>query len=126
MHWTGWVVLALVVIIGGWMLFDGVHALVTGDFVTPRSGSHAGQLGPWAHVVSGVGLEPRSAPVELVFVGYAGAYLAAGVAYVTRVPGSWWAVAVLALLGLWYLPFGTVANLAVIALLLTPSLRTAA
>ncbi|MEV6319119.1 hypothetical protein [Streptomyces sp. NPDC051776] len=126
MHWTGWVVLGLVVIIGGWMLFDGVHALVTGDFVTPRDGTHTGQLGPWAHLVSGTGLEPRSLAVKLVFVGYAGAYLAAGVAFVARAPGGWWAAVVLAVLGLWYLPFGTVANLAVIALLLTPSLRTTA
>jgi hypothetical protein len=35
-HGTGWVVLALVVIIGGWLLFDGLHALVSGkNFVTP-------------------------------------------------------------------------------------------
>ncbi|MEU6083739.1 hypothetical protein [Streptomyces sp. NPDC047108] len=126
MHWTGWVVVALVAIVGGWMLFDGIHALVTGDYVTPGSGEHAGQLGPWAQAVSGAGLEPRSLPVKLVFVGYASVYLAAGAAYGASVQGAWWAVLVLAVLGLWYLPFGTVAGLAVIALLLTPSLRTAA
>lgn len=32
-------------------------------------------------------------------------------------------MAVLAALGLWYVPFGTVANLAVLALVLIPSLR---
>lgn len=73
MPWAEWVVPALVVIIGGWMLFDGVHALVTGDFVTPKEGAHVGRLGPWATLVSGVGLAPRSLPVKLVFVGYAGA-----------------------------------------------------
>jgi hypothetical protein len=36
------------------------------------------------------------------------------------------ALLILAGPGLWYLPFGTVANLAVIALLLAPTLRTAA
>ncbi|MGW1616621.1 hypothetical protein ACWCQZ_45820 [Streptomyces sp. NPDC002285] len=126
MHWPGWVVLTLVAIIGGWMLFDGLHALVSGDFVTPNSGEHAGQLGPWAGLLSAAGLDPRSTLVKVAFVGYASAYLAAGIAFAARAQGAWWAVFVLAALGLWYLPFGTVANLAVIALVLTPALRTAA
>jgi hypothetical protein len=125
-HWTGWVVLTLVVIIGGWMLSDGLHALNSGDFVTPKSGAHAGQLGPWASLLFAVGLDPRSTLIKLVFVGYASAYLAAAITFAARVPGAWWALLVLAILGLWYLPFGTVANLAVIALLLTPALRTTA
>jgi hypothetical protein len=114
------------VIIGGWMLFDGLHAVFSGDFVTPKSGTHAGRLGPWADVLSALGLDPRSMPVKVAFVAYAGACLAAGVAFAARVQGAWWAVLVLAVLGLWYVPFGTVVDLAVIALLLTPALRTTA
>jgi hypothetical protein len=125
-HWTGWIVLGLVAIVGGWMLFDGLHALVTGDFVRPESGTHAGRLGPWANVVSGIGLTPRSMLVKIVFVGYASAYLAAGITFIARVPGTWWALVILAFLGLWYLPIGTIANLAVVALLIMPSLRAAA
>ncbi|MFG3309681.1 hypothetical protein [Streptomyces wuyuanensis] len=64
--------------------------------------------------------------IKLVFVGYASAYLASGITFIAGVPGAWWAVLVLAVLGLWYLPFGTVANLAVVALLFMPSLRTTA
>lgn len=126
MHWTGWVVLILIVIIGGWMLFDGLHALFSGDFVTPKSGTHAGRLGPWASLLSAVGLDPRSTPVKAAFLGYAGAYLAAGIAFAARVHGAWWAVLILATLGLWYVPFGTLANLAVIGLVLAPALRTTA
>lgn len=126
MHWARWVVLILVVIIGGWVLFDGLHALVTGDFVTPKSGTHAGHLGPWANLVSGVGLGPGSMLIKLMFVGYASAYLASGITFIAGVPRAWWAVLVLAVLGLWYLPFGTVANLAVVTLLFMPSLRTTA
>ncbi|WP_197353885.1 hypothetical protein [Streptomyces bathyalis] len=36
---------------------------------------------------------------------------------------AWWAVTLLAVLGLWYLPFGTVGNLIVLVLMLMPSLR---
>ena len=112
-----WFVGALVLLTGGWMLFDGVRALVVGDFVTPRGGAHAGRLGPWAALVSAVGLEPRSTLVKSVFVAYGAAYLAATVALLAGVPGAWWVVLVLAVAGLWYVPFGTVANAAVIVLL---------
>lgn len=123
MPWAGWVVVALVAVTGGWMLFDGLHALITGDFVTPDSGTHVGRLGPWANLVSAVGLDSRSLLVKWVFVGYAAAYLSSAGAFAAGVSGAWWALAVLAVLGLWYLPFGTVANLAVLALLCTSSLH---
>lgn len=120
-----WLVTALVFATGGWMLFDGVRALVVGDFVTPGRGGYAGQVGPWANLVSMAGLEPRSTLMKLIFVGYGVCYLAAAVALLLHVPGAWWLVLVFAVAGLWYLPIGTVANLAVIALLVfAPSLRT--
>lgn len=56
MHWLAGVVLVLAFIEAGWMAFDGGRALVVGDYVTPRSGQYAGQLGPWAKVVSTVGI----------------------------------------------------------------------
>jgi hypothetical protein len=52
MHWTGWIVAALAALNGGWMTFDGARAFFVGDYVTPSSGEYAGQLGPWADVVS--------------------------------------------------------------------------
>lgn len=119
-----WLLAGLVVITGGWMLFDGVRALITGDFVTPQRGAYAGRLGPWARVVTAVGLEPRSTGVKLAFALYGLAYLAALGALLLHVPGAWVAVLILAVAGLWYLPFGTLTNLAVIALLLlSPTLR---
>ncbi len=122
-----WVVAALVLVTGGWMLFDGTRALIVGDFVTPSRGEYAGQLGPWSRLVTAVGLDPRSTAVKLVFVAYGLAYLLALAALLLHVPGAWIAVLVLAIAGLWYLPIGTLTNLAVIALLLlTPALRAAA
>ena len=38
MHWAGGIVV--------------LFALVKGDYVTPKSGPYAGQLGPWSNVVS--------------------------------------------------------------------------
>jgi len=126
MRWVMWLLSVAVVATGGWMVFDGVRALVVGDFVTPKQGDYAGRLGPWANIVSAVGLEPRSTVVKLIFVGYGSCYLAALGAFLLDVPGSWWALLITALAGLWYLPVGTVANLVVVALLVfVPALRHA-
>jgi hypothetical protein len=44
----------------GYMVFDGIHALTRGDYVTAAAGDYAGQLGPWATIVAAVGIDPRS------------------------------------------------------------------
>lgn len=118
MHWSRWTVVVLAVANAGWMLFDGSRALVVGDYVTPSSGEYAGQLGPWAAVIEIVGLDPRSNVVKAVFVSYgiAGLLLAAG--FAMNLPGTRQGLLILAVLGLWYVPFGTVANVLILMLLL--------
>ena len=73
MRALNWIVLALALFQGGWLCFDGSHALLLGDYVTPRSGPGAGQLGPWARLVSAVGLDPRSTTIKCLhlFLGIA-------------------------------------------------------
>jgi hypothetical protein len=58
---------------GSWMGFDGIRALTVGDYVTPRTGPYAGQLGPWRLVVGAVGLDPRGTPMKLGFVAFGAA-----------------------------------------------------
>ena len=70
MAWLRLAILALGLIEGGWMTFDGTRALTVGDYVTPSNGRHAGQLGPWNRVVSAVGIPHRSMAMKLIFVGY--------------------------------------------------------
>lgn len=48
MSTTAWIVLVLAFLHGGWLFFDGLHAFMKGDYVTPSTGRHAGQLGPWS------------------------------------------------------------------------------
>lgn len=99
------------------MAFDGARALWVGDYVTPRTGQFAGQLGPWAGLVEAVGIEPRSTGMKCVFVAYGLAYVAAAAALVAGVGWARSATGALAVLGLWYLPFGTLANALVLILL---------
>lgn len=117
MNWPLVVISTLVLVVSGYMVVDGVHALRAGDYITPRSGSYAGQLGPWSRVVAAVGIPPRSLGMKIAFVAYGLAYLAVGVLCVLGVvPAA--ALIVVAALGLWYLPFGTILNAVVILLLL--------
>jgi uncharacterized membrane protein len=108
---------------GGWMAFDGSRALLLGDYVTPASGPYAGQLGPWAGVLEAVGLAPRSTLVKSSFVVYGLSLVAAAVAFAFRRAGSRRALLAILPLGLWYLPFGTVLNLAALFVLSHRSLK---
>ena len=118
MRWHQWTIIVLLCLNAGWMTFDGARALVVGDYVTPRSGPSAGQLGPWAKALQVVGLDPRSTLTKLLFVVYGMVTLAMVVAFALGVSWARSVLLGLAILGLWYLPIGTVLNLAVIIVLL--------
>ncbi len=105
------------------MVFDGARALKVGDYVTPDTGAHAGQLGPWSEVVQAVGISPRSTGMKIIFVSYGLIYLGMTVAFLRRTPGARQGMVIVALLGLWYLPFGTLINLVVLAWLQLPGLN---
>jgi hypothetical protein len=117
MHWTAWTIVALSLLLGGWMSFDGVRALTLGDYVTPRSGEYAGRLGPWANLLQGVGIEPRSTGVKVAHVAIGVAWLAAAVCVIANVSTWRWVVAACSIASLWYLPFGTLIGIANVVLL---------
>ena len=111
----------IALLIGGWLLFDGCHALTTGDYVTPKSGPAAGQLGPWSRVVRAAGFEPRSNAVKLVHVGLGAFWLLALAGFHWRPSLGWWALFGAAFGTVWYLPVGTA--LSVVELFLLYFLR---
>lgn len=117
MDWKHWVILGLVVFTAGWMLFDGARALIVGDYVTPKAGEYAGQLGPWSNLVATLGIEPRSTLMKSIFVVYGFITLAVAASFALGFSRSRVAIAVVCILGLWYLPFGTVANVIALVLL---------
>ena len=116
--WPFFALLAIAIVLGGWMLLDGLRAFFRGDYLTPKSGEYAGQLGPWAGLLQRVGIAPRSALAK-------GLHVAVGAAWLVSAAGlwlvaSWWRISMTgaALFSLWYLPFGTLGALIVWALLL--------
>ncbi len=124
MHWLGWVVIAFALLVGGWLAFDGAHALSTGDYVTPSSGPHEGQLGPWSQFVSAIGIEPRSGMMKAIHLGLGVVWLGVTLCFALRKPWAWKGMLACAILALWYLPFGTLLGIAQIVLLLLPPLRS--
>ena len=88
MAWARWLAVVLCAVQGGYMVFDGVRALVVGSYITPRSGEHAGQLGPWARIVRAVGIDPESTAMKAAFVVLGAAYLVASAAWAA---GAGWA-----------------------------------
>src|SRR5881397_3496981 len=87
-----WIVLALALFQGGWLIFDGGRALVVGDYVTPTSGPRAGQLGLWSRVISAVGFEPRSTFIKCLHLFLGIAWLIALTVLVVRPASGRWLV----------------------------------
>lgn len=123
MHPLGWLVVFLAFIEGGWFAFDGGRALLVGDYVTPKTGRFAGQLGPWSKLFSAIGIEPRSTLAKSIHLVLGLAWLVVMVCFVLQTSWAWSGMLVLAVLGLWYLPFGTLLSTVQIALLLLPAVR---
>jgi hypothetical protein len=123
MHWIGWVVIALAVNEAGWLAFDGARALIKGDYVTPRSGKYAGQLGPWSKLVTLAGIDPRSTLMKAIHVALGATWLLVILAFAAGLSWAWTGMLICAISGLWYLPFGTLLSAIQIVLLLLPALR---
>lgn len=99
--------IALSLGLGVWMLADGIHALVTGTYVTPASGEYAGSLGPWATALTAMQIDPLGTPAKLAFVLLGLIWLVHTRNLVVRKVVRPAAI-LLCILTLWYLPFGTI------------------
>lgn len=106
-----WVVAVLLASVGSWMTVDGTRAIIVGDYITPSSGEYAGKLGPWSHIVERIGIPARSTAMKATFIAIGLVHVTAAVLLIVDagwVPG--WLALVASVMGLWYLPFGTVAD----------------
>jgi hypothetical protein len=116
-NWKDWVTVILVAFTAGWILFDGSRALITGDYTTPSSGEYAGQLGPWSNLVKAVGIEPRSTLMKSIFIIYGLSALIITACFMLGVSWARMVLIIVCILGLWFLPIGTITNLVALILL---------
>ena len=101
----------------GWMALDGIQALVTGHLITAKSGAHAGELGPWRHLVEAIGIDPNGVGMHVVFAAYGLIWLGIALGFALRKPWGWPAMVAAALGALWFLPVGTILSLVQLGLL---------
>lgn len=111
-----WMVILLAVISFGFMVVDGVRALVVGDYFRPTSGEHAGQLGPWTKLVTKIGIDPESKLMKSIFAILGTIGLALTIAYASGRLSTKGMIAV-CLLGIWNLYVGTAISVLQITLL---------
>ena len=113
------VIVIIAVVVGGWLTLDGTRALVKGDYLT----ASGGKLGPWARLVAGIGIDPRSFAMKCVHVGLGVAWLLSAILFIASVTIGWHVLLGCSILTLWYLPLGTLLSVVEILLLVLPSLR---
>ena len=89
----------------------------TSAFFQSDGGEYTGQLGPWAGFVKTIGIEPRSTLMKTVFVAYGLSALTAATGFGLDQPSGRNLLIVISILGLWYLPVGTAANMTALILL---------
>jgi hypothetical protein len=103
-------------LVGGWMLFDGIHVMLRGKYFGPE------KPGPWSALFIRAGIDPfKLGPLFVTFGLLWILFLIAMLSGQTW--GRWGAIAI-AIATLWYLPVGTVLSIVFLVTLLVrnPSL----
>ncbi|MFI5131163.1 MAG: hypothetical protein ACHQFX_14270 [Chitinophagales bacterium] len=113
-----WVIVILAVLNFGYMAFDGGRALVKGDYIRPKSGEYAGQLGPWSKLVEKLGINPESTTMKTIFLAWGLLGLVIATCYALRMSWASNGLLVINILSLWYLVPGTISSALQIVLLL--------
>ena len=111
-------ILALTMLSAGWMIFDGSRALIKGDYVRPKSGAYAGQLGPWSKIVRAVGVDPESNGMRWAFVIFGLLWVASAVTFALNGKPGWPMMMLFSVGSLWYLVIGTIVGALIAVLLL--------
>ena len=102
------VVSAIPIAVGGYMLFDGMHALLLGSYYGPG-------IGPWGFLVSIAGIDPGAMAAPFVIQGSLWLFFLAAGVYHRR--WAWYGKLATAIATLWYIPFGTILSIAQVVVL---------
>lgn len=113
-----WIIIILAVLNFGFMTVDGSRALIVGDYFRPETGEYAGQLGPWAGIVSAIGIDPESALMKSIFMAWGALGLILTVSFAMRVRRADNALLFFNLASFWYLVAGTLSSSLQVILLL--------
>jgi hypothetical protein len=102
-----WIIITSATVNFGFMLFDGARGLTVGDYVRPKSGQYAGQLGPWSKLVKSIGIDPESTLMKLIFVLWGLVGLTLAFCFAINLEWSLQGLLIFSICSLWYLVPGT-------------------
>ncbi|HLG40333.1 MAG TPA: hypothetical protein VI461_11725 [Chitinophagaceae bacterium] len=112
-----WIIVLLAILNFGFMAFDGSRALIKGDYIRPKSGEYAGQLGPWSKLVKKTGINPESTAMKSIFLLWGLTGLIITACYIFNISWAWKAMIIANIFSLWYLVPGTISSALQIILL---------
>ena len=113
---TIWIYLALTWLLGWWLVYDGLHQRLLGDYVRID-----GQLGPWAALAQAAGIDPFR--LSLPFIAIGCGLISASFGVYWRRRWGYGTGVVLCAVCLLYLGFGLPVALLALILLLLPASR---
>jgi len=113
-----WIIVLIAILNFGFMALDGMRALTMGDYIRPESGEYAGQLGPWAHLVESISIDPESTLMKIIFVSWGAIGLFLTLRFARNKQNSVKHLLSANILSLWYLVFGTLSSVVQIILLI--------
>ena len=99
----------IALLVGGWMIFDGIYVLARGKYFGPE------KPGLWSDLIGAIGVDPFN--LGPLFIAFGLLWLLFLAALLLRQSWGWQAAMLTAILTLWYLPVGTVLSLLYILLL---------
>ncbi len=120
-----WCIVLLAVLQFGFMAFDGCKALIKGDYTRPQTGEYAGQLGPWSHIVSTIGINPEGNFMKVLFVVWGIIGLWFTYRFIRNPQAALMPLLLLDVCSLWYLVAGTASSTIQIVLLIILRLKAA-
>lgn len=120
-----WCIVLLAVLQFGFMAFDGSRALIKGDYIRPKTGEYAGQLGPWSHIVSTIGINPEGNFMKILFVVWGIIGLWFTYRFIRNPQAALMPLLLLDVCSLWYLVMGTASSIIQIVLLIILRLKAA-
>ncbi len=113
-----WLVIFFAILNFGFMSIDGIRGLIVGEYVKPKSGKYAGQLGPWSKIVESIGIKPKSTLMKAIFVSFGFSGLILTYCFAINLEWAWKGLLAVSVCSLWYLVPGTILNILQISLLL--------
>jgi len=99
-------ILIIIFIMGSWMIADGIHVILYGSYIGPE------KPGPWADLVYMFGFDPTR--FGLIFLALGIDWVIGGAGILLDRRWGYYLTLIMALLSLWYIPFGTVLSIAII------------